>query len=409
MNIRTLFEDELQRRGLAFDIDEESGRHAVEVGGGRMLVSLENLDRDVARDGDTGRIARFVDAIVASSSASESDFSADRLYWCLEPSDHREKADYRVALSDRVDRVLVHISSDNRLVTWVTPDHLQSLGISESDAGTTAFANLARALSEATIESEDIEGVQLGFTGTSLPFKASLILAPNLRQIVGVALGWPLMAVVPDRDFLYLWAARHSDFVQRLGGVVVREYSQASYPISTEVYEITDETIRAIGEFPMPGLKTICYRGGIVRFDIPRSWKEEYEPSGGATFYEDRPDSGTLRLNVLSLSSNGKETGSEMISSLVADSGFEPLHDGLAIKQYVKSAEQEGQQLQIHYWEIAVPVEGCSTRLAIFSFTILASQASDQKVLNDIELLQDCIRAATFSREQGVSGDCPEG
>ena len=153
-------------------------------------------------------------------------------------------------MSDRADRVLVHLSSDGRLITWVTPDLLQSLDISEADADPLAFANLSRALTEATLVCQEIDGVQLGFLTTSLPFKASLILAPNLRQVVGAALGWPLTAVVPDRDFLYLWAARHKDFVGRVGGVVVREFAQASYPISTEVYEITDTRIRAIGAFP---------------------------------------------------------------------------------------------------------------------------------------------------------------
>jgi hypothetical protein len=250
MNVQTLFENELRQRGFPFSIDAESGRHAIEIGGGRMLVSLENLQRDVASDGDTGRISRFVDAIVVSSGASDGALSAERLYWCLEPNDYKERADFRAALSDRVDRVLVHLSSDGRLVTWVTPAMLKELGLSEADAGTRAFANLGHALSQATVETTEIDGVQLGFIGTSLPFKASLILAPNLRDIVEAALGWPLMAVVPDRDFLYLWAARHKDFVRRVGGVVVREYSQASYPISTEVYEITDQKIRAIGEFP---------------------------------------------------------------------------------------------------------------------------------------------------------------
>jgi len=146
--------------------------------------------------------------------------------------------------------VLVHLSSDGGLVTWVTRDILDSLQLSESEAGAKAFANLGRALSEATVELEEVDGVRLGLIGTSLPFKASLILAPNLQEVVGAMLGWPLMAVVPDRDFLYLWEARHTDFVQRVGGVVVREFSQASYPISTEVYEITNEAIRAIGEFP---------------------------------------------------------------------------------------------------------------------------------------------------------------
>jgi hypothetical protein len=250
MNVQSQFEDELRRRGFAFSIDAESGRHAVVVGGGRMLVNIENLQRDVASDGDLGRVARFVDAIVASANAPDVTLSADQLYWSLEPSDYEERADYRVAMSDCVDRVLVHLASDGRLVTWVTPLMLESLGLSEMDAGARAFMNLGRALSEASVESQDIDGVQLGFVGSLLPFKASLLLAPNLREIVGAILGWPLMAVVPDRNFLYFWAARHTDFVQRVGAVVVREYSQASYPISTEVYEISDKVIRAIGEFP---------------------------------------------------------------------------------------------------------------------------------------------------------------
>lgn len=250
MNVRTLFEDELRERGFPFNIDAESGRYSVEVGGLRLLISLDNLQRDVASDGDAGRGSRFVDAIVAPAGASEGAASADALFWCLEPSDYEERADYRVALSDRVDRVLVNLSPDGRLITWVTPAMLGSLGLSESEAGAKAFTNLGRALSEASIESQDIDGVKLGFIGTSLPFKASLILAPNLREVVGPVFGWPLVAVVPDRDFLYVWAARHTNFVQRVGGVVVREYSHASYPISTEVYEITDQEIRAIGEFP---------------------------------------------------------------------------------------------------------------------------------------------------------------
>jgi uncharacterized protein YtpQ (UPF0354 family) len=250
MSIQTQFEEELRRRGFTFSIDAESGRHAVEIGGGRMLVSLDNLQRDFASDGDVGRVSRFVDALVASAGAPEAAVSANHIYWCLEPSDYEERADYRVAMSDCVDRVLVHLSTDGRLVTWVTRSMLDSLGLTEADAGDRAFTNLGRALSEASVESQFIDGVQLGFIGTSLPLKASLILAPNLREVVGAVLGWPLMAVVPDRDFLYLWAARHTDFVQRVGHVVVREYSQASYPISTEVYEIAYKAIRAIGAFP---------------------------------------------------------------------------------------------------------------------------------------------------------------
>jgi len=250
MNIETQFEDELLRRGHTFSLDLESGRHVVEVEGWRMLISLDNLRRDVAADGDVGRIVRFVDSVVASVGASRAALSADRLYWCVESSDYEERAEYRFAMSNLVDRVLVHWSAEGNLVTWVTPSMLESLKLSEADAGDFAFRNLGRALSEASVESQDIDGVKLGYINTSLPFKASLILAPNLREVIGAVLGWPIMAVIPDRNFLYFWAAQHTTFIQRVGGVVVREYSRSSYPLSTEVYEITDNAIRAIGEFP---------------------------------------------------------------------------------------------------------------------------------------------------------------
>jgi len=250
MTVQELFEAELQRRGLAFRIAPESGRYELEIEGWQMQVHLDNLERDIAADGDTGRVSRFVDAIVASVSDSDRTVSAEDLYWCLERNDYEEPADFRVALSDRVDRVLVHLSPDGDLVTWVTPDTLEQIGLSEADAATQAFDNLARALGEATVESQEIDGVRLGFIGSMLPFKASLILAPNLREVVETGFGWPLMAVAPARDFLYIWGAQHEDFVQRVGSVVVREFAQAAYPVSTEVYEISDEAIRAIGEFP---------------------------------------------------------------------------------------------------------------------------------------------------------------
>jgi len=250
MTTKDRFERELQRRGIAFAIEAETGRHSLEIGGGTMLISLANLERDVAADGDVGRIGHFVDAIVAAADEGDATYSVDELYWSLEPNDYEEPANFRVPVSDRLDRVLIHQSSDGRLLTWVTPQILEELGFDEDQAATRAFENLARKLAEAQIEFSDIDGTRLGFVNTTLQFKASLILAPNLPEVVGRVLGWPLLAVVPDRDFLYLWDAKDHEFTGRVGGVVVREYSKAAYPLSTEVYEIADEGIRAIGEFP---------------------------------------------------------------------------------------------------------------------------------------------------------------
>jgi hypothetical protein len=47
-------------------------------------------------------------------------------------------------------------------------------------------------------------------------------------------------------------------------------------------------------------MKRLEYRGGLVRFELPSHWVEEYEPEGGGTFYDNTIEAVTLRLNVLS-------------------------------------------------------------------------------------------------------------
>lgn len=246
------FERELTRRKVAFSIEADTGLYKFELGDYKMAISLENLLRDAASDRDLGRVARFVDTILATPLRNEIKISADRLFWCLEPNDYVDKADFRVPVSDKVDRVLTHYSADEAALTWVTPGLLEKSQLSAEEAEAAAWRNLEQALAEATIEFNEINGVRLGFVNTKLPFKASLLLAPNLRACVEPTLGWPLQAIAPDRNFLYLWASRHEDFVNRVGGVCVKEYKKSSYPLSTEVYAVEDGGIRALGAFPVP-------------------------------------------------------------------------------------------------------------------------------------------------------------
>jgi hypothetical protein len=246
------FEAELRRRRLSFHIDAESGRHAISLGGGKMLVSLDNLRKDVGRDGDAGRITRFVDTLVASVDVDREVVDPANLYWCLEPNDHVDKADILQAVSDRVDRVLCHVADEGRLISWMTPELLTKSGLDLEAAAARGFDNLGVALTSAEITFQEVGDVKLGMVGTRLPFKSSLILAPNAREIFSPVIGWPLLAVAPDRDFLLLWDARHADFAGRVGGVTVSEFSKAPYPISTEVYRVDDTGVRAIGEFPRP-------------------------------------------------------------------------------------------------------------------------------------------------------------
>jgi len=77
-----------------------------------------------------------------------------------------------------------------------------------------------------------------------------VILAPSFREWVEPHLAWPVCVVVPCRDFIYVFK-EDQDLFGRLGGVVVREFKESGYPLTTEVLRISDEGIEAIGAYPV--------------------------------------------------------------------------------------------------------------------------------------------------------------
>lgn len=248
-NIPQEFTREADRRGIKFSIDSSSGRYRLEFEYGTALVSLDNLEKSIAADGDLTQVSRFIDAVMASQGPKS--YTSDGLLWLLEPGNYVEKPEMRVRISGEVDRVLVHLSCDRRSVTWVSPDILTAINLDADRAGEIAFGNLDRELASAKLEFQEIDGVRLGFLSVKEPVKASLLLAPGLRQKVEQVIGWPVLAVAPDRNFLLIWAKRHEGFVGRVGRVVVEEYSKSAYPLSTEVFALDDHGIRAIGAFPI--------------------------------------------------------------------------------------------------------------------------------------------------------------
>ena len=151
-------------------------------------------------------------------------------------------------------------------------------------------------------------------------------------------------------------------------------------------------------------MKTINYRGGLVRFRIPAQWIEEYEDDGGGTFYEDDPDSPTLRLNILTMESPRPIDTSEMLSSRAEKAGQEIMHlkNGNSVIAYNQPAEEDGLPLVIYYWELANAVPPKHGRIAIFSLTILKSQQTDPEITKTIELIGREVGLCEFSHELGI-------
>jgi len=152
-------------------------------------------------------------------------------------------------------------------------------------------------------------------------------------------------------------------------------------------------------------MKRIAYQGGIVSFSIPDDWVEEYEEEAGTTlFYEDKPGSGTLRLNVIAAREPNRpidRSGTDRLRSLF-DGTRQPnmvvrvLDNGNVLSTYTRQAFERGEELSMHYWEIANRMDENHIRLAIFSFTTSASRTSDKEILAQIAMLDEHLPQIRF-------------
>jgi hypothetical protein len=148
-------------------------------------------------------------------------------------------------------------------------------------------------------------------------------------------------------------------------------------------------------------LKTIRYRGSLVEAEIPANWKEEYEAEGGGTFYEDKPDSGTLRLNVLSFASKEARLPSDVVREVFGAEGYETLPSGFSMRHSVKTAEERGTQLHLYRWEVLVPVTPIRSRLVCFTHTLLAAQEGTNRAKEELRIIDSIVRTARFSTAPG--------
>ena len=150
-------------------------------------------------------------------------------------------------------------------------------------------------------------------------------------------------------------------------------------------------------------MKTIAYRGGLVTFRIPHHWIEEYERDGGGTFYEDRPDSGTLRLSTMTMEGQKPAEAEDLLAALKGKPADpELLETGDAIVTYEQPTEERGEALRTTYWLVANAIEPRHVRIAIFSYAVLAKHANAPATIAEVEMLDREIRNATFSRRLGV-------
>ena len=153
-------------------------------------------------------------------------------------------------------------------------------------------------------------------------------------------------------------------------------------------------------------MKEISYRGGLVTFSIPYHWKEEYMEDGGAAFYADGEDSGTLRLNVLSFTSEEAkpvDVGAEARSMATKHNGeVTVLRDGSMMARYDQRDTEKGQPITLRFWCVYNRIDDSHMRLVVFSYTLPTAQVMDEKHVRKMEMIERAIRDARFAKVAGA-------
>jgi hypothetical protein len=160
-----------------------------------------------------------------------------------------------------------------------------------------------------------------------------------------------------------------------------------------------------------PTLKTINYRGGVVRFRIPTDWVEEYEQAGGGTFYKPGDnDGGTLRLEmILAVARPGKPVTAEFIAELFAADSAKygvaprPLGESTVMLRYDMPAEDRGRSLMIRVWRILQALPPNNFRHALFSYTLLSERFNQPDSIAEMEFLDREIPAVQLATVVGQS------
>jgi hypothetical protein len=156
----------------------------------------------------------------------------------------------------------------------------------------------------------------------------------------------------------------------------------------------------------LPKLKTINYRGGVIRFRIPSDWLEEYEDAGGGTFYKPGEETGTLRVNVTTGEGPPEKLLTvDNLAELTASGsyGATPVHFGqnAILLRYDMPGEERGHSLTIRCWGILQVLPPKNFRHVLFTYTLLADHFSNLASIAEMELLDREIEAAQLSPRLG--------
>lgn len=247
------FKSQIEKKGMKIDSVDETGLIYISQGEITLNVSLDNVRKNYERDKDESHISDLVQTLVSYSVELPKDWkdAKDSIYISLFPNDFDFKDFLHKQITEEFSKVYVY-SGENKL-TWITKDDLINWKITEIELDIQANSNADKLLEQAIISFDTIENRKLGILEVEhSTLKGALLFAPSMKEKVKKDFGFPFYAVIPVRDFCYIFSEKDFEFFSgRVGRVVVDEYKNSGHPITTELLKFTDNGVEAVGKYPV--------------------------------------------------------------------------------------------------------------------------------------------------------------
>ncbi len=103
----------------------------------------------------------------------------------------------------------MYVHSGQDKLTWITKDDLKKWNITETELDIQASINADKLLKTTPITLDIIENRKLGLIEVEhTTLKGALLFAPTMKEKIKTDFGFPFYAVIPVRDFCYIFSEK---------------------------------------------------------------------------------------------------------------------------------------------------------------------------------------------------------
>jgi hypothetical protein len=200
------FKSQIEKYGMRIDSVDATELIYISQGETTLKVSLDNVRKNYARDKDTSHISDLVQTLVSYSIELPSKWTEvnNDIYISLFPNDYEFNDVLHSKVTDEFSKVYVH--SGQGKLTWITAGDLKKWNITAADLDKQANSNADKLLSLTPISFDTVENRKLGLIEVEhASLKAALLFAPSMKEKVKKDFGFPFFAVIPVRDFCYIF------------------------------------------------------------------------------------------------------------------------------------------------------------------------------------------------------------